>query len=1504
MSEIITLEALISILKGTNHELKINTLYEFEAQNRDAKHTFEPKLLDEATSGITHAAKSPQVNLSVAAVAVIGSLLHQLGTYHPQLLKAYSSVLFPALLDRLGDNKEKVRQEALRCLVELWQTIVVTADSGSITNTPKPNSKSLNAAQVAITYFEKEIKSHGFNHKTWRVREQLVSWILLCVKSIPDFSLKPYVPYMVKLLEDSQDPVRECSKEALVLLFSSAPPHIKQHLRKEMQKNKIRSGIAEYISSRVFNAATSEGNLSVPVSNLHKKRSRSSSDSSHSSSDISLADSETESHLSSTEIQSSGDLPTSGRSTPVASDIEVDAIQFYDSKEFENELLKIASKFNGKETEENWESREKALKRLSGIVHGDAPSKYNAVMAQGLRALLPKILDSIHTLRTTLAVTTLNLLQDMGKTLGTMLDPYLDITLTNLLKLGIQTKRIVAQASFKTTKVILRSTSYHGRTLNTLSAAMSDKNVQLRGFTVGYLKTILDTFESQAQTIERGGGLEILEKCIRKGIADANPQVRESSRDLFWTFWNIWKVRGEAIRNTLDPSTQKLLARQKSKSISGPYSAVKAQTPSTNRFGFDSKTTAKKKLMKSSTKIPSPTKLPPKPPQRFSPYEIPSTTLVENTSISEASPMDSPQPTNNMGQAHPAVTPVHRSIAALQLSPETELFLSKTPTLSPGNNQTPCYNEGQPPLLNYESSAEPTSAQPLKAHSDDTPSSPVESQMTPSRGGSPKDMKLPKPTTLSPDKINNPIFERNPSPTPSVTSGDISTPSGSSLSKRPSVNTPSRIDFFLRRLSLLDQLKHEDPAVRAAGVENIYLAYTGEQFTSKDSSGGLPDTEQVAPLLLDLLCQSEVQITQIFSRPEVMDVISQVVPMDQLLILLVCQLPDGGEAHYALEPFKSVVSKDECAHLLLEILQLLKTPGGLRGYRGGASTIAEKKRSLVRVIEWMEEILDFACRGNSEDEENLAKAYFSEKGCLKEYLMKMIDYFDSVPDTAPTFGIVRNFIVKLLNFDREASREVLSEVDSHLAKKIDALMAPDVEPSTTECNGVELHDSLQVTESVVVEEVVEIHQEKIDVVESMEINELPKDSINNDDVGELFERSELQLEEEEEEEEEALDDDDLQHTQYFDARDQQEEENEDAEDEDQEDMEADQPEEMETDKENVVPASSLTPQTNSKKRSASDALDDAEGNNAGSDRPATSISSSTDSIPSTPTRTLHDTLFEIPSYECDLSATNFDANAILQKRLDQMGAASPLPTAQQDQNELLHSLADRIASGSADTWTFRKLCRISRETPSAETQAKYIWIESDTITRILDSISSFLTNSSRPELKEHCLVLLKHLITYQSVFFTEPNVDAVLGLLLEHGSSSWAEPQYAAENAMESFIMFVSPQAGYTSLYNWLKKNIESESLPSMSTASAFHILKRLLLKVEVSSVNTTIEDVMQLVCRAWKSPKPVVRKSVVESMVSLCSVLDQSTLDEKVLPKLTLSQKKLLESYLKLSTS
>ena len=80
--------------------------------------------------------------------------------------------------------------------------------------------------------------------------------------------------------------------------------------------------------------------------------------------------------------------------------------------------------------------------------------------------------------------------------------------------------------------------------------------------------------------IESSNSLEILERSLKRALADSNPAVRESARLLFWDFEQIWQERGHAIMETLDATARKQLE----KACPNPnLTAVLPSTPKPNK---------------------------------------------------------------------------------------------------------------------------------------------------------------------------------------------------------------------------------------------------------------------------------------------------------------------------------------------------------------------------------------------------------------------------------------------------------------------------------------------------------------------------------------------------------------------------------------------------------------------------------------------------------------------------------------------------------------------------------------------------------------------------------------------------------------------------------------------------------------------------------------------------------------------------------------------------------
>jgi CLIP-associating protein 1/2 len=125
------------------------------------------------------------------------------------------------------------------------------------------------------------------------------------------------------------------------------------------------------------------------------------------------------------------------------------------------------------------------------------------------------------------------------------------------------TKKITAQHSQASVTAILARASAQPRlVLHLLWQTLQEKTVQARAFVVAHLKQFLEVYGQRSKVaIESSNSLEILEKSLKRALADSNPAVRESARLLFWDFEQIWQERGHAIMETLDATARKQLEK-------------------------------------------------------------------------------------------------------------------------------------------------------------------------------------------------------------------------------------------------------------------------------------------------------------------------------------------------------------------------------------------------------------------------------------------------------------------------------------------------------------------------------------------------------------------------------------------------------------------------------------------------------------------------------------------------------------------------------------------------------------------------------------------------------------------------------------------------------------------------------------------------------------------------------------------------------------------------------
>ena len=171
--------------------------------------------------------------------------------------------------------------------------------------------------------------------------------------------------------------------------------------------------------------------------------------------------------------------------------------------------------------------------------------------------------DQLASLRTIVATNTCSLYNELVMSLGTTLDPFVDTILSNLLRMGGFTKKIVAQTSQATADLVITNTSPQPRTIIPLFwTGLQDKTPQGRSSAIEHVKVYLDFHGSRAKTaVEAGGSIDTLEKCIKKALTDANPGVRQNARAAFWSFEALWKERGRIVLEAQDGTSRKQLEK-------------------------------------------------------------------------------------------------------------------------------------------------------------------------------------------------------------------------------------------------------------------------------------------------------------------------------------------------------------------------------------------------------------------------------------------------------------------------------------------------------------------------------------------------------------------------------------------------------------------------------------------------------------------------------------------------------------------------------------------------------------------------------------------------------------------------------------------------------------------------------------------------------------------------------------------------------------------------------
>ncbi|KAL9092148.1 MAG: hypothetical protein Q9165_004581 [Trypethelium subeluteriae] len=536
-------------------------------------------------------------NLASSGFSALQHILKRLRLQNQSaIISKQGSKLHPILLDRLGDPRQGHREAASQTFTELWQ---------------------YNAEDV-----EKCIRDAAIAGTNVRAKEAGMQWVSR-MSSDNSLQFKSFVPYLVANLEEHDGGVREVAKQVVIELFRNAPEHAKNDLRKQIKNNNVRKSIAEQILAQIgiLPPPPPEPDLKASVQTLPQFD-----------------------HLNPT--NGLGDS-VMGESTapPSQEDAQLEPMYVHSSRELDEHFRDMAPHFEGKETEHNWMQRDRGVLKIRRLTKGNASAEYLVPFITNIKSLLEGILKVANSLRTTMSTNGCQLVQELSRTLRSSLDPMVEVLLQNFVKMTANTKHIAADNGNATADAIFSHATFSKRLMEHVWFACQDKNTNTRTYASGWLKTVLKRQQHNKGYFESSGSLDLAEKCIKKGLADANPRVREGMRATYWIFAKVWPDKGESIMSALDPKSQQLLERDSNNpnapSLSASISSSRGPRPDLRSSQTASRSNLKE-MMAAQKKQMAAKRAPDRPNSAmsaFSPVKptmnshnrVPSSTSIKNT---------------------------------------------------------------------------------------------------------------------------------------------------------------------------------------------------------------------------------------------------------------------------------------------------------------------------------------------------------------------------------------------------------------------------------------------------------------------------------------------------------------------------------------------------------------------------------------------------------------------------------------------------------------------------------------------------------------------------------------------------------------------------------------------------------------------------------------------------------------------------------------------------------
>ncbi|NXN90562.1 CLAP2 protein, partial [Bombycilla garrulus] len=488
------------------------------------------KVIDELTAWVN----SSNFKVALLGLDVLGAFVDRLsGRFKPYI----GTVLLP-LIDRMGDAKDQVREQAQNLILKLM-------------------------CEAAPPMYIWERLAVGFKHKNYRSREGVCLCLVatLNIYGAQPLILSKLVPHLCIAFGDSNSQVRDAALLAIVEVYR----HVGEKVRIDLTKRGIPPGRLQAIFAKFDEIRNSDSMILSNVSDksFDDEESVDGNRPSSAASAFKVPAPKKPGNPSNTARKpgSAGGPKVGGSSKEggagavdeddfIKAFTDVPTVQIYSSRELEETLNKIREILS--DDKHDWDQRTNALRKVRSLLVAGA-AQYDGFF-QHLRLLDGAFKLSAKDLRSQVVREACITVAHLSTVLGNKFDHGAEAIVPTLFNLVPNSAKVMATSGCAAIRFIIRHT-HVPRLIPLITSNCTSKSVAVRRRSFEFLDLLLQ--EWQTHSLERHAA--VLVETIKKGIHDADAEARVEARKAYLGLRNHFPSEAETLYNSLEPPYQRSL---------------------------------------------------------------------------------------------------------------------------------------------------------------------------------------------------------------------------------------------------------------------------------------------------------------------------------------------------------------------------------------------------------------------------------------------------------------------------------------------------------------------------------------------------------------------------------------------------------------------------------------------------------------------------------------------------------------------------------------------------------------------------------------------------------------------------------------------------------------------------------------------------------------------------------------------------------------------------------